>query len=86
MMYHDISSICRTYWSYVGPTAGGVLRRGGEISDVLQFGTKSIGVLGSVAVLLNNILGPLGFQRFHRGGGDSRIAAGCSGWGPKHKM
>lgn len=29
-----------------------------EISNVLQFGTKSIGVLGSVAVLLNNILGP----------------------------
>lgn len=29
-----------------------------EITDSLQFGTKSIGVLGSVAVLLNNILGP----------------------------
>eukprot|EP00913_Durusdinium_trenchii_P030217 g28312.t1 len=29
-----------------------------EIADALQFGAKSIGMLGSIAVLLNNILGP----------------------------
>lgn len=33
--------------------------RSAQIADALQFGTKSIGTLGSVAVLLNNILGSL---------------------------
>ena len=37
-----------------------------EIADSLQFGSKSIGVLGSVAVLLNNILGSLGEMEHQR--------------------